>query len=210
MTRIILVRHGHVDWIAPERFRGRAELSLSPLGEKQAQALGKRIAHSWRAEAIYTSPQSRAVQTGQAISLALGVPAQALDDLADIDYGQWQGLTHDEAGLRWPQQLHHWLKHPDLAVIPGGETLADVLVRALRVLHRALRGNQGETLVLVGHDSINRVLLLQALGLPLARYWRIKQEPCCINELTVSDGEFSIVRLNESCPVTAAGESINL
>jgi broad specificity phosphatase PhoE len=44
MTNVILTRHGHVDWIAPERFRGRAELPLSELGKRQAEALGRRVA----------------------------------------------------------------------------------------------------------------------------------------------------------------------
>ena len=39
MMRFILVRHGHVEGIEPERFRGRADLSLTKQGEGQAQAL---------------------------------------------------------------------------------------------------------------------------------------------------------------------------
>ena len=48
MTNVILTRHGHVDWIAPERFRGRAELPLSELGKRQAEALGRRVAEGWK------------------------------------------------------------------------------------------------------------------------------------------------------------------
>lgn len=93
MTRILLTRHGHVDWIALERFRGRAELALSPLGQRQAAALAKRIAQGWQAEANYTSPLSRCVGTGAAISSATQAQAQALDALTDIDYGHWQCST---------------------------------------------------------------------------------------------------------------------
>lgn len=63
MTTIILTRHGHVDWISPERFRGRAELALSPLGLHQAEALAQRVAANYRPDVIYTSPQSRCVQS---------------------------------------------------------------------------------------------------------------------------------------------------
>jgi len=199
MTRIILTRHGHVEWIAPERFRGRAELPLSGLGERQAEALGQRIAQSWKPDAIYTSPLSRCVRTGAAIARATtGAPAQVLDDLADTHYGQWQGLTHDEVRARWPDEFRTWFAAPELAQIPDGETLADVLVRALKVLRVVLHQHAGQTVVLVGHDSINRILLLHALGLPLARYWRIKQEPCCVNEIEIDDGEATVVRVNET------------
>ncbi|MFT3721783.1 histidine phosphatase family protein [Pseudorhodoferax sp.] len=198
MTRIILARHGHVDWIAPERFRGRAELPLSRLGERQAEALARRIAQSWKPDAVHTSPLSRCVRTGEAIARATGAPARVLDDLADIHYGQWQGLAHDEVRARWPGELQAWFATPDLAAIPGGETLAEVLVRSSRVLQAVLRRHRGQTVVLVGHDSINRVLLLQCLGLPLARYWRIRQEPCCVNEIVAEGGEFTLHRINET------------
>lgn len=198
MTRIILTRHGHVHWIAPERFRGRAELPLSDLGKRQVLAVAQRIAETWQPEAIYTSPLSRCVDTGAAIARATGATTQALDGLADTDYGQWQGLTHEEVRQRWPDEHRTWLEAPDLAAIPDGESLADVLARGTKVLREVLHRHAGKTLVLVGHDSINRVLLLQALGLPLSRYWRLKQEPCCLNEIAVEGTVFTLHRLNES------------
>lgn len=88
MTHIMLTRHGHVDWIAPERFRGRAEIPLSDLGKKQAEALGERIAKSWKPDRIYTSPLSRCVDTGARISKATGAQAETLDALMDTHYGE--------------------------------------------------------------------------------------------------------------------------
>ena len=55
-----------------------------------------------------------------------------------------------------------------------------------------------ETIVLVGHDSVNRALLLQLLDQPLSAYWRIAQEPCCINEIDVTGGEISVRRINDT------------
>lgn len=113
-------------------------------------------------------------------------------------YGEWQGLTHDEVRASWPEEHRIWFDAPDLAVIPGGETLAQVLVRGIRVLQKVLKKHKDQTVVLVGHDSVNRVILTHTLGLPLSRYWRIKQEPCCINEISVDGGTFTIQRINES------------
>lgn len=198
MTTIILTRHGHVDWISPERFRGRAELPLSALGEQQTKALGKRITKSWKPDIIYTSPLSRCVSTGNAIARATGANTQILDDLADTDYGQWQGLTHDEVRTHWPNELRRWFEAPDLASIPQGESLAEVLVRGTKVLQLILHKHRDQTIVLVGHDSINRVLLTHMLGLPLSKYWRIKQQPCCINEIVIDGETFTIHRINDN------------
>ena len=198
MIRIILVRHGHVDWLAPERFRGRAELPLSNLGRRQAQAVAGYIAASWKPEAVYTSPLGRCRETGAAIAAPFGIELQPVDGLADIDYGKWQGLTRDQAEERWPDETELWFRAPHLAVIPGGETLTAVLSRATAALREVLRHHPEGTVVLVGHDSVNRVLLLFALELPLSRYWRLRQDPCGVNELLFHDGSFTIGSINQT------------
>ncbi|CAB3853332.1 histidine phosphatase family protein [Achromobacter denitrificans] len=198
MTHIILTRHGHVDWIAPERFRGRAELPLSGLGKKQAAALGGRMARTAKPSAIYASPLSRCMDTAQAISRTTGAAVHTLPDLVDTDYGQWQGRTHEEVKERWPQAFKSWFEHPDLTAIPDGETLPAVLARATSVLRKMLSEHPNDQVVLVGHDSINRVMLLHALGLPLSHYWRVRQDPCCVNEVQIGSDGCTILRINET------------
>src|ERR1700716_3867661 len=95
MTRIVLVRHGQVPGIIPERFRGRANLELTDRGLAEARATATRIAQSWRPTIVYTSPMHRCVMTGQFIAERCHVPALVLDDLNDVDYGAWQGKTCD-------------------------------------------------------------------------------------------------------------------
>jgi phosphoserine phosphatase len=198
MTRIILVRHGHVDWLAPERFRGRAELPLSGLGLLQAQATARYIAATWKPEAVYTSPLGRCRDTGATIAAPFQLEPQPIDGLADIDYGEWQGLTRDQAKERWPDETELWFRAPHLAAIPGGETLAALLSRATAALRDILRRHPDGTVALVGHDSVNRALLLFALELPLSRYWHLRQEPCAVNELFFEDGSFVIRSINET------------
>ena len=91
MTKIILVRHGHVEGISPERFRGRADLALTPEGRRQADTTARRIHAVWAPAAIYTSPLSRARETGEAIGKPFGLSPSLLDGLVDIDYGQMAG-----------------------------------------------------------------------------------------------------------------------
>jgi probable phosphoglycerate mutase len=198
MTRIILVRHGHVEWLAPERFRGRAELPLSDLGRRQAQAAAGYIAASWKPQAVYTSPLGRCRETGAAIAAPFRLEPQPIEGLADIDYGEWQGLTREQAKERWPEETELWFRKPHLAAIPGGETLAAVLSRATAALRDILRRHPDGTVVVVGHDSVNRVLLLFALEAPLSRYWHLRQEPCGVNELLFDNGSFIIGSINQT------------
>jgi broad specificity phosphatase PhoE len=205
MTEIVLIRHGDVNWHHPERFRGRAELELSDLGRRQARAAALLIATTWRPDAIYTSPLGRCRNTAAAIAGAVRLAAEPLEGLADIDYGVWQGLTREEAARRWPQEIDLWFRAPHLAAIPGGETLASLLARTSAALHELLRRHPTATLVIVGHDSVNRVLLLHALGLPLAGYWHLQQDPCGINSLSFADDRFVIRSLNETRHLTGLG-----
>jgi len=198
MSRILLVRHGHVDWLAPQRFRGRAELPLSSLGRRQAQAVAGYIAASWKPEAVYTSPLGRCRETGAAIAAHLRLEPQPIEGLADIDYGEWQGLTRQQAKERWPNETELWFRAPHLAAIPGGETLAAVLSRTSAAVQDVLRHHPDETVVLVGHDSVNRALLLFALELPLSCYWNLRQDPCGISELLFDNDSFVIYSINQT------------
>jgi phosphoserine phosphatase len=198
MTRIILVRHGHVDWIAPERFRGRAELGLSDLGRRQAEAVARYIAATWKPEAVYTSPLSRCCDTAAAIAAPFRLEPQPIGGLCDIDYGEWQGLTREQAKERWPDETELWFRAPHLAAIPGGETLPGLLSRAATALREILQAHPSGTVVLVGHDSVNRVLLLFALELPLSKYWSLCQDPCGLNELFFENDTFVIRSINET------------
>jgi phosphoserine phosphatase len=198
MTKLLLVRHGHVEGISPERFRGRAELKLTATGRREAELTAARIAASWRPAAIYTSPMGRCVDTGAAIAKPFGLTPSAMPGLNDIDYGEWQGLTTDEARARWSDELDTWYRHPDWAAIPRGETLQQVLSRAVAALREVLHRHGDDTVVLVAHDSVNRVLLLHALELPLSRYWHIKQSPCAINEIDFGEGGFVIHSVNQT------------
>ena len=103
----------------------------------------------------------------------------------DIDYGAWQFKTSAEAKALDPTLFAAWFATPHLVRFPNGESLQDVAARVADAMRMVLARHAEETVVLVGHDSVNRVLLLGFLGLPLSAYWRIAQNPCCINEIDI-------------------------
>ena len=199
MTKTLLTRHGHVEGITPERFRGRQPLALTEQGRAEAQALGRRIACAWKPERIYTSPLERCVKTGAAIARACGLAAgEARDDLNDIDYGRWQFKTFADAKADDPALFTAWFATPQLVRFPGGELLQDLAARVANALRFVLARHANDTIVIVGHDSVNRVLLLQLLDLPLSAYWRLEQSPCCLNEIDVEGGKVCVRRINET------------
>jgi broad specificity phosphatase PhoE len=81
---------------------------------------------------------------------------------------------------------------------PWRRTLQQVLARVVSTVRDIVRRHPDETVVFIAHDSVNRVLLLHALELPLSRYWRIKQSPCCINEIDFGPDGWVIHSINRT------------
>ena len=207
MTRIILIRHGQTEWNRVERFRGRADVPLNTVGLAQAEATGKRVAsdasssEEWRPVSVYSSPLARAVKTAEAIARHFDLPVQIHPGVADIDYGAWQGLTPDEVKERWPEALCAWYTAPHTAHIPGGEILDDLRARGMAAVNELAARHAAQTLVLVGHTVINRIILLGVLGLGNDHFWRLRQDTCAINIFDVDTQavEFTLVSLNDTC-----------
>jgi broad specificity phosphatase PhoE len=207
MTKILLTRHGNVEGIKPERFRGRAPLDLTARGRAQAAAVAQRIADGWRPRSIYTSPMGRCIETAAAIATACGIAAkpcqvETCEDLNDIDYGGWQFKTFAEAKSLDPILFAAWFASPDLVRFPTGESLQDLVARTANVLRMVLGRHPDETIVLVGHDSVNRALLLELLDQPLSAYWRVAQDPCCLNEIDIAES-ICVRRVNETAHLDA-------
>ncbi len=199
MTKILLTRHGHIEGIKPERFRGREPLALTDQGRAEAAAVARRIAAAWRPSRIYTSPMDRSVKTAAAIAEASGLAAAEIcDDLNDIDYGAWQFKTFADAEAENPALFAAWFGSPQLVRFPQGEALQDLAARTANAVRYVLSRHPDDTIVLVGHDSVNRALLLQFLDLPLSSYWRLAQSPCCVNEIDIDAARVRIQRLNET------------
>jgi broad specificity phosphatase PhoE len=198
LTKILLVRHGHVEGIKPERFRGRAELSLTDRGLAEAEAVARRIASAWRPIKVYTSPMHRCVETGHAIAKACGVETEVIDELNDIDYGAWQSRSYEEIEQTNPELFAAWFATPHLVRFPNGESLQDMVARTANALRLVLSRHVEDTVVLVGHTSVNRALLVQLVDQPLSAYWRLGQAPCCVNEIDVVGGRIVVMRINET------------
>jgi broad specificity phosphatase PhoE len=198
VTRILLVRHGHVPGISPERFRGRTDIELTDRGFAEARKTADWIARIWQPTRIYSSPMRRCRDTGEQIAAKCGIHAVILDSLNDLNYGDWQWQTHESIAAESPELYRRWRENPHLTRFPNGESLQELVARAADALRLAINGHRGETIVMVGHDSINRAILLQVLNQPLSAYWQLVQDPCAISEIAGEADSIKVVRLNDT------------
>ena len=197
--RILLARHGETPWNAEGRYQGQIDIPLSPLGEGQAMALGQRL-KDVRIDRAVASPLSRAQLTAKlALGDARADMLQTDADLQEIAHGEWEGLLASEIQDKDPARLLAWREEPDTVLMPGGESLRQVLDRSWRGLARATEGlGDDDTLLIVAHDAVNRVLLCRILGLPIAKLWSFRQAPTTLNLLEgPSVDQLEVVRLND-------------
>jgi phosphoserine phosphatase len=205
--KILLARHGETPWNAEGRYQGQVDIPLSDIGLQQANALGQRL-QSLQITRAVASPLSRATRTAQ---LALGETRVAMltfdAGLLEIGHGDWEGLTTAEIEARDPERLQAWRTTPETVQMPGegGESIQQVQDRAWPALQRACAGlGVDDTLLIVAHDAVNRVLLCKILGIPLARMWSYRQAPATLNLLEGAHVDaLEVVRLNDCAHHTA-------
>ncbi len=202
-TQIVLVRHGQTAWNRQPggsvRFRGQANPPLDDVGLKQAAITARYLAKRWPVDAVYASPMERAMQTAKAIAEAQGLTVESFEGLLDIDFGNWQGHTPDEVKRHYPDLLRAWFEMPHMVQIPGGENLDIVRERAVAGLNAVVERHQDQTVAMVGHTVVNRVLLCAVLGLSNEHFWRLQQGTCAVNVFEVDKaGSATMVVLNDT------------
>ena len=210
--RILLARHGETPWNAEGRYQGQEDIPLSPVGEEQARLLGERL-RDVRIDKAVSSPLTRAYHTAQfALGEARAPMLTTEMGFMEIAHGTWEGLLASEIGATDPERLRAWRDAPDTVQMPGGESLKQVFRRSWEALQWSTEGLGGnDTLLVVAHDAVNRVLLCHVLGIPLSRLWTCRQAPTTLNLL---EGEtldsLEVVRLNDCSHHTAFfGEAVH-
>lgn len=198
MTQIILLRHGQTTWNRENRFRGQANPPLDETGLAQAEATGRYVAARWPLRAVYTSPMGRAQQTAEAVARHQGLITQVLVGIADIHFGEFQGLLSREAQARYPDLYQAWHTVPHTVQFPGGESLERLRQRAMAAVHQAIVRHTGERIGLVAHTVVNRVILCGALEIGLEHFGQWAQDTCAVNLLEWDGRRFVLGLVNDT------------
>jgi ribonuclease H / adenosylcobalamin/alpha-ribazole phosphatase len=197
-TTTLLLRHGATALSAERRFAGRGDIPLTAAGERQAAAAAARLAERGGIDLIVASPLRRALRTAEVAAAATGVPLQVDDDLAETDFGEWEGLTFAEASARCPDELTRWLASADVAP-PGGESFAAVASRVGRAADRLLAAHPRRTLLLVSHVTPIKALACRALLAPPGAMFRMHLDVASLCEINwFADGPALVKSLNDT------------
>ncbi|HET6483701.1 MAG TPA: bifunctional RNase H/acid phosphatase [Actinoplanes sp.] len=199
-TRLILVRHGETALTQQGRYSGRGDVPLSDEGQAQAMAAGGRVAGIARdVTAIVSSPLSRCVRTAELISAEVGgVPVTIVDDLIEVDFGVWEGLTFAEVQEGWPREMAAWLDSTGVAP-PGGESFQAAAKRVRGAMATVLQSYAGGVVVVVSHVSPIKLILRDALAASDAFLHRLYLDAAGVSTMDVwPDGNIAVRSVNET------------
>jgi broad specificity phosphatase PhoE len=194
VTRVYLMRHGEVANGGERRYNGHIDVDITPLGVEQMHRLAERLSGKPVA-AVYSSDLIRSVKGAEIIARRIGLSFTPLRSLRERSVGKWEGLTAEEIMERFPGEYTAW--RADLLNYrpPGGECLLDVRDRILPEYGRLVAFHPGQEIAMLLHGGVNRVILADALGLPLTNLFRIDQAFGALNILDHYDDGMTVVKL---------------
>lgn len=195
MTRIILIRHGETAWNKVGRLQGTSNVLLSPEGIRQAKLLAQHAPfHS--VDAIYSSDLSRAITTAEILAEKFNLPVIQERGFRETNFGDWEGKLFTE--LMVVDGFEKFFTQPDRVHPPNGETFLECQARVLTSLEEIIADSPGQSVVIVSHGAVIRLMLCAALELPIRKMWAINQVNMAVNIIRVDGGNITIELVNST------------
>ncbi|RBY85945.1 bifunctional RNase H/acid phosphatase [Blastococcus sp. TF02A-26] len=192
-----LLRHGQTEHTPERRFSGRNDLPLSAVGRAEAEAAAERAA-GLGVDVVVASPLRRTRETAEVVAARLGLPVLLDDDLVEMDFGDLEGLSADEARAKHPLATRRLFTEVDVPA-PGGESIADVARRVARARARVLKEHRGRTVLFVSHVTPIKLMLAAGLDVDDAVVHRIFLSAASLSTVAWStDGRHSVRLVNDS------------
>ena len=200
MTTIILVRHGENDWVKKQRLAGWIPgVHLNEKGKRQAQDAAERLS-VLPIKAIYSSPVTRCMETAVTITTPHKLNVIPLEKVGEVRYGKWEGKK-----IRQLAKKRKWFAvqfFPSRARFPEGEALREVQFRAIQTLEKLAVVHKGETIVIVSHADVIKLLLAHYLGVHLDLFQRIALAPASVSIINLApNGIVRVMRVNDDGPL---------
>lgn len=193
-TRLFLVRHGEVE--GDGVLHGHVDVPLTPRGRGQLEAVAERLAPEPLA-AVYSSDLQRARIGAELVCRGRDVPVRTDPAFRELHMGEWDGRSFRELWDVDRARVQSWWADLERFPLPGGESLTQLRDRIVGPLHELLAKHRGESICLVAHGGVNRVILFEALGLPLSHYHKLAQDYGCLNVIEYyPDGNAVVCLMN--------------
>jgi alpha-ribazole phosphatase len=164
LSRLLMVRHGVTETNAARRFTGQSDIDLNDEGYRQAEKLRDRLAEE-KIDAVYCSDLKRAIVTAKVICSEHELEIVVCPEIRELNYGEAEGLTYREIADKYPELGEMIARYSPMLSFPGGERFSDLTVRAEKFIGRLDNHEMEQTILIVTHGGMLRMLTCQLLGM---------------------------------------------
>lgn len=191
---IYLIRHGEIQCGREKMYIGVSDIQLSNVGIDQAYKL-KHFFESINVNKLYCSDLKRTVETSRIISESTNLKVTALNELREINMGDWEGKTFKEIKLKFPDEFQRRIKEVGSFKPNGGESFYQVQKRAVGAFQKICKSDD-ENILVVAHAGVNRSIISWILQIPMENIFRFKQDYGCINKIVCNETGYNIEYIN--------------
>ena len=185
-TTLLLIRHGETEWNKLGKFQGCIDIELSTNGINQAGKLRSKINGEF--DLIYSSPLKRAYETAKIIARDTDKEVKVLEDIREINFGEWEGLTIKEISEKYPEIFKVWITDKIEAPFVGGDvSIKNAVNRALKCIMEIIEKNKGKKIIIVAHGGIIKASLIGMFDWHMSMYHKIVLGNTCINTINFDD-----------------------
>lgn len=195
VTSLFLLRHAEVESKYQRVFGGRIDMELSPRGHEQADALARYIARH-QFDVVYASPMKRVQQTMRPLASQFTKAPVLCEELREVDFGDWTGLSWDEVFSRYRISAFQWLEQIECAGIPNGECRSRFAARVEPCLRRILADHRGQSVAVICHGGVIRMILSLLLDLPLSKMAAFEIDYASITRIDLEPHKTEVQFLN--------------
>lgn len=192
---LFLIRHALTAQTG-ERLSGWTPgIPLSEEGRAQAARLAERM-RPIPIDAVYASPLDRTVETAKPLASSKGLRVRVRDAFGEVNYGDWTGRR-----LRTLAKTKLWrqvMARPSGVRFPGGETIAETQARAVAAVEDLRAKHPRESIAVVSHADVIRILVAYYAGIHLDLYQRLVISPVSVSALWLGDGMPRVLAVNDT------------
>ncbi len=194
MITVDLLRHGELE--GGVKYRGWVDDPLTQAGKASMDAVWSRLRGD--VDLLVSSPLGRCSEPVRAWAQEAGVPCEIDSRVAEMHYGEWEGLTSEEIMVRYPGMLEKWRRNPAGMSAPGGESAEQLQARISEFWSDISNRYDGKHLLIVSHSGSMRMLLAHILSAPIATTRLMQMPYSCWSRAAIRDGRSELVFHNQT------------
>ncbi len=197
MTKLLLIRHCETDWTKEERHQGHIDIPLNRIGEERARLIARRVKIE-KPKLIYSSNLLRASITAEIIAEILSLNVIKEHSLIELFKGDWEGRTKQEIKSQNPKLVEEWELNPLKTQIPNAESYIQLYDRVIPCIVKIIMSHPDDTIAIVTHANIIRLLVCVALRLEIEHLRRVKVDLGSLTTIIISNNDWRLINLNET------------